>query len=261
MKWIYWIIGCLIITGCSPEPVLRLETEDHEPSEKEIITYHGAEYIISEKEKSSVLISFYRHIDDRIIMDLEATNHGSEITRFDPTAQIDYTSKKEIQVREQSDSLESEWIMVQEHEVIKKGKPLDPEETLLEIDKEVSKAKAQNRTNNIFEGISGSLTAISDLTAINESPEERKARQEQRTHRAIQRMERRENYYRQAASLNEQRRYWETETLRTTDLYPGDSVAGEINIPVTENATHLTIAVTVGNEKHLFRYLQHEFAP
>ncbi|MEX2457056.1 MAG: hypothetical protein WD381_07060 [Balneolaceae bacterium] len=252
------LIGCLCIS-CSPEPVLRLKAEDFEQEKKDFTIYQGIEYLYSEKEESTVLLSYYRHIGDRVIMDLEVSNDSDEMIRFDPGSNITFQASEEQFVRKHLG--DNDWVLEQEMQKVDEGSADDPERIMLDIDRKASRASANNRTSNVMEGISASMTAISDVSSINESDEEQIARQNRKTHQAIRRAERRENFYRQASNLNAKRQYWETETVRITDLFSGESISGEVSLPVSPDATHINISVKVGDEVHQFNFRQHQFIP
>ncbi len=239
----------LILNACSPEPVLRLHSDT---SEKEhVMVYQGMEYLMSEGEHSVIILAYYRHLDNRIIMDLEVFNDSDEPVRFNPS------SVKYIAYR-----VPSYWIEEPEQydgpmEDIAEVFAIDPEEVLLNIDKKTSRTKARNRTNIVLETLGSGLAVTADIAEGTRSSYSEKRSQQ----RAMRRAERRESFYRYVANLNEQRNYWETEILRITDLMPGESIAGEISFPVTSDATMIEIVVETAGDKHTFRYRQKTYEP
>lgn len=244
----------LIVTACSPEPVLRLSVdEEYEP---DVMMYGGMEYLFSEQDNSSVLIAYYRHLDNRVIMDLEVTNYGEEIVRFDPGEDITFEA---IRVFYDFDDRKGtgEWTK----ELLAESSAFDPEETILEIDKNQSRAVARERTNMLLSGITEGVSAAAAISSDDQSREAWGLREQQRNRRAINRAERRENFYRTVSSLNSSRNYWEIETARITDLVEGDVVSGEISLPVYPDARILEINVAVGEETHNFRYVQRKHYP
>lgn len=243
-----------VVVACSPEPVFRLQS-DH--SGENMVVYRGMEYLISDAEHSTAILAYYRHMDNLVIMDLEVINHSGKPVRFEPN---DVSYKAFLRKSESSakPAAEGEW----EKKLLANGTALDSEQTLLNIDKRTSKVVARNRTNSVLEGISASLNLVSDISAAGqETASEQTARETQRTREAINRAERREDFYRNVSSLSEQRAYWETDALRVTDLQPGESIAGEISLPLTEDAMLLEITVQVAEEAHLFHYIQRKFIP
>lgn len=245
----YLLIIPMSISACSPEPVLRLQP-DH--NEDDITIYRGMKYLYSEAEHSAVVLAYYRHHNQMVIMDLEVINYSDEPVRFDAS---DFLFRAYRLKFEWEDDIDQGEIKPQQ---IAEGTAYDPEDAILAIDIETSKAEARNRTNSVLEGISGTLYAIDDLSTIgrSQSTGERAARDMRRTRLAIERAERREHFYSYSVSLNEQRIYWETSAIRTTDLLPGDSIAGEVSFPIVHIARLIEIEVQVGEDSHHFKFLQ-----
>jgi hypothetical protein len=241
-KGIGLIAVVLIAAACAPEPVFRL-TADHQ----DVMNYQGMEYLNSEKEESAVILAYYRHIGDVIVMDAEIVNYSGEILTVD-ASNVTFSA-----IRSYFDG---------SYDPVAEGVAKDPEIMLLDLDLMASRARAAERTSRTMDAISGTMTLASDLSASrNESAEQLNLRQNRRTRQAVERAERRENFYRTASDLNSRRSYWESETLRRTDLYPDESIAGEIMLPVIKDANVIEIAVQVGNEVHTFKYLQQTYRP
>jgi hypothetical protein len=245
----------VIISACSPEPVLRLQSEQKDMDG--VMMYRGMEYLISEKNSSVAIIAYYRHIDDRIVMDLEVFNESEEILRIDPE-NVTYRAYWLPKTWDENPK---------DHEGLQvlhvKGQAVDPETILLNIDKTKAQTNVRNQTGTFLNGITATLDAVGGIqdAVSGDLSEESRARQERRMLRAYQRAERRDNYYQNITNLNDQRLYWESETLRTTDLMPGDSIAGEIHIPVHQHLGLIEIDVVVEEETHTFRYRQKSFDP
>jgi hypothetical protein len=247
------LILFVVAAACSPEPVFRLQS-DH--AEENMVVYRGMEYLISEGERSTAILAYYRHMDNLVIMDLEVINYSDKPVRFEPS-EVSFKAYSRKFGRD-AKLAKGEW----EDKLIADDTALDPEQTLLNIDKRRSEVVARNRTNSVLEGISASMNLVSELSAAGqETASEQTARETQRTREAIDRAEHRENFYRNVSSLSEQRAYWETEALRVTDLQPGEAIAGEISLPLIEDAVLLEIFVQVADEEHLFQYIQRKFIP
>lgn len=244
----------ILLVACSPEPVFRLQHNADEHSE--VTAYRGMDYVISDMENSSAILAYYRHIGDRIVLELEVMNFSEETVRFDP-ADFSYAAYRQILTWEDNPD-EGDW----EKDVIGRGEAVDPESIMLDLDKEASKAEARERTNRILDGISVGLEVASDISAAGrETADERAAREARRTRDAINRADRRDQFYRQVAGLSDARVYWETQALRRTDLMPGESIAGEISIPAYTAARFIEITVMVGDDEHRFLYRQLKYQP
>jgi len=235
-------LSILFLNGCAPEPVFRLESQ-----EDDVLNYRGMEYLHSEGENSSVTMAYYRHIGQHIVMDVEIVNYSDSIVQID-TPNFKYSAKEDF-----SDG---------SFNPLGGGTAYDPERVILNLDMASSRAEANERTNRVLDGLGATATIASDIAnAGNQTTEERNQRENERTRAALERMERRDQFYERVSSLNEQRAYWETEVLRKTDLYPDESIAGEVRFPVYEDANVVEFSVIVGGEEHHFVYHQKKFRP
>lgn len=245
-----------VITSCAPDPVFRLQTHEDYDNSDNIIMYKGMEYLVSDLDNSGVILAYYRHIDGRVVMDLEVFNYSDEIVRFNP-GDLSYAAYSlDFERDEKSD--DASWI----RNLVAEGRAIDPETTMLKIDLNESREEAGERTGMLLDGISAGLNLASDISNAGKLTQgEIRERDAQRTRDAIYRAERRDRYYRTISSLNSQRQYWENETIRTTDIYPGESLAGEISFPMAGKAREIELTVTIDNEKHTFLYQQKRIDP
>ncbi|MDZ7755746.1 hypothetical protein [Rhodohalobacter sp.] len=235
-------VPILFITGCAPEPVFRLESQ-----QDDVLNYRGMEYLHSEGENSSVTMAYYRHMGQQIVMDVEIVNYSDSIVQID-TPNFKYSAKHEY-----SDG---------SYDPLGGGTAYDPEQIILNLDLASSRAEASERTSRVLDGLSTTASIASDIAnAGNQTTEEIIQRENERTRSALERMERRDQFYARVSSLNEQRAYWETEVLRKTDLYPEEAIAGEVRFPVVEDANVVEFSVIVGGEEHHFVYRQKKFKP
>lgn len=241
----------VIFSSCSPEPIFRLQSNHNE---KDVVFYQGMEYLVSQDEFSIAILAYYRHLDNLVIMDLEIINQSDQTARFDP-GNIFFEAYRE-KYNESGNQNGKEYKL----ELIAGGTALDPEEALLNIDKEASRKKAAHRTDLLMEGIHAGLNLASDISdADRVTANEQIELESRRTRYAVERAERRETFYRNFANLNEQRVYWETEALRKTDLQSGESIAGEITFPLVKKSTIINIIVPIGKEEHIFKFKQRKF--
>jgi|GEM_PF-634446 hypothetical protein len=253
-RCVYILTATLLLAACSPEPVLRLQHDSGD--DIGVTAYRGMEYLISDKEESSAILAYYRHLGNRVIMDLEVINFSDEMIRFEPA---DFTYILHGRHFDwDPDIREGEW----RDEVLSKGSAIDPESMLLQIDKETSRTVARERTNRVLDGIAVGLDVASEISAAGREPSgDRAYREARRTRDAMIRADRRDNFYRNVANMSDNRVYWESETLRTTDLMPGESIAGEISFPSHKDARTIEIMVRIGEEEHRFLYQQKVFQP
>jgi hypothetical protein len=240
-----------LLASCAPQQVLRLETE-HEDK----MVYRGMEYLYSEGENSAVTLAYYRHLGDRVIFDLEVVNYSDTLFQVDVSdfRYSAYSHQYYYNPREDKGLWETK--------LVAETTAIDPEETILNIDRTVSRVEARERTNVVFSAIASGLNAVDGIaSAGSETSRQRAEREQRRTRMAIERAERREQFYRNVSSLGRQRQYWETEALRRTDLLPGDAIAGEVSFPAAGNAMYIQIAIEVAGDVHEFEYTQRRFSP
>ncbi len=237
------IIGMvLLITGCAPDPVFRLESQ-----ENNVMNYRGMEYLYSEGENSSVTMAYYRHLEDYIVMDVEVINHSDSAIQINPQ-KFTYNTRYDY--------------FDGSYKPLTSGLAYNPEKILLDLDLASSRAEASERTNRLLDGLSATAYLAGEIAgAGSETTQERNLRENARTRRAVERAERRDYFYARVSSLNEQRAYWETETIRKTDLYPEESIAGEVLFPIEKEANIVEFVVRVGDEEHSFTYVQNKFQP
>jgi hypothetical protein len=251
---VYIFSATVLLAACSPEPVMRLQQDPDD--ESEVTAFRGMEYLVSDKEDSSAILAYYRHIEGRVVMDLEVMNYSNETIRFEPADFTYILHGKKFDLNRETGS--GEWLTYK----LAEGKAIDPEDRLLNIDLETSRAVARERTSQVLDGVALGLDVASEISAAGrESSGERAYREARRSRNAMIRAERRDNYYRNVAGLSDSRIYWETETLRTTDLIPGESIAGEISFPANKDARVIEIIVYVGEDEHRFLYRQSVYNP
>lgn len=250
----YIFSAAFILAACSPEPVMRLQQDADD--ESEVTAYRGMEYLISDKEHSSAILAYYRHIENRVIMDLEVINYSDEMIRFEPADFTYVLHGKKFDLDRETGG--GEWRTYKFAE----GRAIDPEDRLLNIDLETSRAVARERTSRALDGVALGLDVANEVSAAGrESSGDRAYREARRARSALIRAERRDNFYRNVAGMSDSRVYWETETLRTTDLMPGQSIAGEISFPANKDARIIEIIVHIGDDEHRFLYRQRVYNP
>jgi len=250
----YILLAAVIFAACSPEPVMRLQQDADD--ESEVTAYRGMEYLISDKDSSSAILAYYRHIEGRVIMDLEVMNFSDETIRFEPANFTYVLHGEKFDLDRETGG--GEWRTYKFAE----GRAIDPEDRLLNIDLDTSRAVARERTSRAIDGVAFALYVANEVSAAGrETSDDRAYREARRTRDALIRADRRDNFYRNVASMSDNRVYWETETLRTTDLMPGESIAGEISFPANNDARIIEIIVHIGEDEHRFLYRQRLFNP
>jgi hypothetical protein len=205
---IIWGILSILLASCSPRPVFRLQ-----PQKKKTTFDQGAEYIQVEEKGVFLTISYYRHLSDQFVMDVEIANETDSILHVDPT-HFSY------------DALEYMADDTSELPLISSRKAINPEQKLLKKDLQIAQTEANQRTSNLFYVLGQTATIANYATA--DSQEEREHISEESEEASIHHEINRQQRERYKSGLRDQREVWEIDALRKTDLYPGEYIRGYI---------------------------------
>lgn len=238
----FFTLLILMVTACSPEPVFRL-TPEKGPS-----TFHkGIEYITLEEDGIAVTMAYYSHMKDMFALDIEVYNNSDKPIRVDP-ANFGYSAFEHY-----SDSALSDFIT--------HHRAFDPEDKLLEIDKNISRHYAAQKTEGAL-----FLTAVGVgvAAAIIAGPDDDGSRDDDDDHIEYHYVEhnvRSDGIDYELMDLEQKREIWELETLRITDLQPEDYIRGLVFFPNEPDASGYEFELEIKDLKFLARYEQHKIEP
>ncbi len=234
--------GLFLLQGCSPEPVYRLKSE---ADKNQTSYYQGVEYIHLQKDSVFVTVSYFEHTSDMFALEVEVVNKSNRIIRVAP------------------DSLAYKAYLGSSPENLAKFVTLeqakDPEQKILNLDLALSQQKANQKTDELlFYTLQGITLANSIAT---DSPEESEEAGEQMAENAVNQQADRAEYQYRRSSLRGNKKFWKTDALRITDLWPGESISGLVYFDTEPDAELYNILMRVENLQFETWFRQHKFDP
>lgn len=233
----------LIISACAPEPIFRLE-----PEVQETTFYQGMEYVHFQDEGLFISMGYYRHMDDQFIMDVEIINERDSTLFIDPT-QFSSSAYGRTDRGAANDSM----LLTTEYSAT------DPENELLEIDKQISKNRAAEKTDRTFFLIGQGLSVASEVAS--DSPEEKEEIREDRAISYLKQEQDERRYQINRANLGDLREAWEQDALRKTHLLPGEGIRGLVFFKTIDKARTYTIRFQGAGTYLESSYYQYKYKP
>jgi len=200
----------LLFASCSPRPVYRLS-----PQANNTTFNQGTEYVHLTKNGIGLTISYYRHLDDRFVMDVEIVNNTDSVLRVGPQ-QFSYQAYK----------FTSATIPWEKDNIIAAAKAINPEQKILKTDMAISEIEADQRTSDLLYAIGTAASVASSVTA-NTEEEREEIKEDQEDSYVWHQINQRERELNQL-SLRDRRKVWEIDAFRKTDLFPDEYIRGYI---------------------------------
>ena len=205
---IYLIPLLFLLSSCAPAPVFRIFPESNETA-----FYQGMEYVQHAGKSLVLSMGYYRHLDNKFIMDVEIINNSDSTVYIDPL-QFNYDAYEQY-----SDAFPADT-----GKFLANRTAFNPEVEMIQIDKQLAREEAAERTDQTLFLIGQGISVASEIAA--DSPEEREEisenRRENYRDQQIENME----YRYSKRNLADRREVWEMEALRRTDLLPGEHIRG-----------------------------------
>jgi len=231
-----------MLQACSPEPVYRLKAE---ADDKETSYYQGIEYIHLEKDSVFVTVSYYEHTSTMFALEVEVANESNRIVRVAPDsfaykAYLGYSPEnpKKFLTLEQAK---------------------DPEQKILNLDLALSHQKANRKTDELLYYTLQGVTLASGIAA--DTPEESEEAGEQMGENAVNQQVDRAEYRYQRSSLRGSKKFWKTDALRITDLWPGEKASGLVYFDTKPNAQLYNIFMRIENLQFETWFRQKKYEP
>ncbi|HEX6983622.1 MAG TPA: hypothetical protein VF181_12755 [Balneolaceae bacterium] len=243
MSRIYLIVIFALFTlqACAPEPVLRLKSqaEKHQTS-----YYQGVEYVYKQKDSIEVIVSYYEHTRDLFAMTVEVFNNSDEVVRVNP-ARFFYKAYRGIQWNEDA-LLNVEYAK-------------NPERKMLAIDMELSRQRADQKSDDVWFYIAHGLNFAGAIAA--ETPEEREEAGENLVRTVVYHQADRDEFHYDQYGLKQRRKVWRLDALRITDLLPDESVRGLVFFTTNPHAGLYDISIDLEDLQFDFWFRQIKYYP
>lgn len=223
-----------LLNACvGPSPITRLN-----PENEKFVWNYGQQYIEKTFDGVRVSMAFNRNEGEDLIFDVEITNNRNDSILVDPRS-FYYRAENQYGT------------MLQTY-----TKAVNPEDVLLEIDKNLARQDAQRSNQAIANLVSTTAETVAVVSSLDEDPEERhelyRSIDYNRNHRRAEAFETEQ----QVRSLQEERAFWENNVLRTTELAPGYYIKGKVFFKRNVNAYSYDFTVPAGGHDFVFHYKQ-----
>ncbi|HKK43955.1 MAG TPA: hypothetical protein VJ964_00415 [Balneolaceae bacterium] len=244
MKRLTFILGgvLFLLQACAPEPVYRLKSRAAEKN----ITYHkGVQYITLQNDSVQVVMSYYKHYSGIFSMDVEVDNNTNQIIRVNPK-DFKYEAFEGVNADSSVQPIATRWAK-------------DPEEKMLNIDLAISQQEANKKTDDLFFVAMQGIAVTQGVTADNDEERRKASRQIHRNN--VDHAVDRQQYHANQVGLKNRREIWQQDALRTTDLWPGDSIRGLIFFETDSHASAYDFLIDIEGRKFSSWFWQFKYYP
>ena len=218
-----FLLLSFFVVSCAPRPVFRMS-----PAAENTTFNQGIEYVNFSEGGVDLSISYYQHMGDKFVMDVEIANNTDSVMRIRPD-QFSYRAYEIMNAKIQDKS----------DYVIATRRAVSPEEELIRKDMEIAQSVANQKTSTLLFAI-GQTASIAQ-SVMEENPEKREELSEERQESYIAQEVSHHRRERHRAALRDQREVWELEAIRTTDLFPGEYIRGFVFFKNEPDAKGYTI--------------------
>lgn len=234
-----------LLQSCAPAPVFRMN-----PATKQTTFYEGTEYVHKFKNGIEFTLSYDRHYGDQFAMEVEIVNHTDSALRIKPS-QFWYDAYKYYNgLADPADS----------NLIIAKRRAVSPEKEILKKDLAISRSHAHQKTSNLLYGIGEALTLTAGI--ISDSTYYQQAQTTSTMHNiAANHAVGTRNRAFDRQSLKDQRRSWQLNTIRTTDLLPDEYIRGLVFFKNDPDARGYMFHYKIGSIQFRAFFIQKKFKP
>lgn len=229
------VFSVCIFFSCTPRKLII------QPIAQNTFWEQGREYIHHIDEQVEMMICFERRSLDRIVFYLEVTNKDSSTLFVDP-GNIYYTFG--------GDTSETGKI-----ENTRRFYAKDPDKEIDDIDKKIEQENSSYSTSVTVNAISGLLDAVGTIASwfSDDDDDEESTEEEEESYDPEQvRIEHEEKI----ETFENEKYYWQNETLRKTTLIPNSYAGGFIEFTLIEEISEFTVQVPVNSSFISFKFSQ-----
>jgi hypothetical protein len=239
-----------VLTGCTPDPVYRLRADVPDSTG---FWDQGKKVVTHTVDSLQVAVSYARTTNEGHRFRLAFVNRSSEPITVDPLGVYGVVTEK---LSARKEGVQRTWYdstngtevtsYVYRRDTLSTADTLyarNPEQVLLNIDKERSRAEADAEEAAGLNALSATLDAVSEIADPPQTPEERTADAAEDAEEDREQAERRARRRRRQSSLGQRRARWAQSALRRTTLTPGMRTSGFVVVPVDPDAYTLVLNV------------------
>lgn len=224
------------LTSCftSPAPVYRLK-----PLAEESRWHSGQEFVKSRSGDIEITAAFDRTVGGYLVFDVEIANLSGQqvLTAPENFYYLPMPGKNDT--------------------IVSPGKyiyAINPEQKLLEIDKEIAQETANYASAVGTDAAISILELFSDAAAIGKTKTNEEIEREQREdiEREVSQTNTEISHQTHMNQLSDARENWEMLPIRKTTLDPDYFINGKIYFPARQNAPYLKLCLPVGKSMNIF---------
>lgn len=252
-----------LLSGCAPDPVYRLDARAPDSSS---IWQQGRQVVTHTVDSLQVAVAYARTTNAGHKFRLAYVNRSSSRITVDPidvyaVVTETLTEKQRVEITRYDEDVPN---YTYRRDTLSTADTLyarNPEQELLEIDKDQSQKEASAETDAAANAIFLTLDAVSEIAAGPQTPEERTADATEDTEYQLERAEERADRRRAQARLSQRRALWAQSALRRTTLVPGMRTSGFVVVPVDPLAYTVVLNVELGSETVAVPFRQTRYKP
>jgi hypothetical protein len=266
-----FLLGGLLLGGlfggCSPAPVYRLSADVPDSTG----FWEQGRHVVSRTVDSvQVAVAYARTTGEGHKFRFAFANRSSTVFTVDPTrvravVTRRLSEKRRVLVAENNgyrDDTPPEYEF--RRDTVATADTLyarNPEQMLLNIDKEQSRAAADARRDAAASAIFLTLDAVSAVASTAQTPDERTADATENTEAQLRRAEKKAENQRTQSRLSQRRARWAQSALRRTTLTPGMRTTGFVVVPLDPDAVTLVLHVDLGSKTVTVPFRQRRYEP
>jgi hypothetical protein len=220
----------LVLTGCVPRPVYKLEALDLKDY------YKGREIVTKEADSTKVSVQVDSYDGGKVMFYVQIENNSNYKVFIEPN---------DIYVDKVSEDL------VPVDTIYQRYYADDPEKELNKINQDMEGRKS---AHSFLTGVNAVIAFISVAADLSNKNDKHKADHvgDDINNWANNQTDENINYDNSLNNLDSKKEYWENQVLRKTDLYPNEQVGGIVVVSTEPDADYLELTLPVQSTLYNF---------
>jgi cell division protein FtsB len=200
----------------------------------------GKQYFHSTTDEYDIALAFEKVVNQQYQFHVEIENKGMETFLVAPESFFITSSRR-----------------IKSHVFEKKVFALDPEQQILETQKDISRAEASYSSASNTQTLLSFIDLVVDISQTGTQTEAEELEEENEDlQREIDELQLELDYAYEMNYLDNYMSEWEYNSLRKTSLPSGFVMSGRIFFPVIKKADSLNVHLTLAGQDNIFRYNQ-----